>query len=158
MGLCTYLLLPVLSMTNPPVNWGYSRTVEGFWHLVFQGQYEQPNPAFDPAHLKVQWEIYGKVAAKEFGIWYVIAAFIPLFFLHKMSPLARRWIIAMLGLWLVFSTLTLIGLNPSPDRQSVQIHRPYFAPTHLLLASLSGCGLMLVGRRFARSRPLPSTG
>ncbi len=36
--------LPVASEQNPPMNWGYPRTVEGFWHAVSRGQYEKINP------------------------------------------------------------------------------------------------------------------
>src|SRR5689334_24650191 len=36
--------MPVAGMSNPPMQRGYQRTVEGFWHALSRGQYEQPNP------------------------------------------------------------------------------------------------------------------
>jgi hypothetical protein len=40
-GLSLYLYLPLASMGNPPMNWGYTRTWEGFCHVVSRGQYER---------------------------------------------------------------------------------------------------------------------
>src|SRR6185312_17314230 len=33
LGLTVYLYEPVASMTNPPINWAYPRTPDGFLHL-----------------------------------------------------------------------------------------------------------------------------
>ena len=44
MGVSFYLYMAVSGMTNPPMEWGYPRTVEGFFHAISRGQYEQPNP------------------------------------------------------------------------------------------------------------------
>ena len=33
-GLSLYLYVPLASMTNPPMNWGYPRTVQGFFHVL----------------------------------------------------------------------------------------------------------------------------
>jgi predicted membrane channel-forming protein YqfA (hemolysin III family) len=32
-----YFYMPIASMTNPPMNWGYPRTVEGFKHALTRG-------------------------------------------------------------------------------------------------------------------------
>src|SRR6202044_3261381 len=37
-GSCFYLYEAVSGMTNPPMEWGYPRTVEGFWHALSRGQ------------------------------------------------------------------------------------------------------------------------
>ena len=41
------IYLPLASMTNPPNNWGYPRTVEGFFHLISRGQFEHVHPTSD---------------------------------------------------------------------------------------------------------------
>jgi len=48
MGLAVYAYMPLSSDTNPPMNWGYPRTFEGFQHAIFRGQYERiaPTPIF----------------------------------------------------------------------------------------------------------------
>jgi len=46
-GALFYFYMPLTSMTNPPMNWGYPRTEEGFWHALFRGQYDKTNPISD---------------------------------------------------------------------------------------------------------------
>jgi uncharacterized membrane protein YhaH (DUF805 family)/tetratricopeptide (TPR) repeat protein len=41
MGLSFYLYMPIASDQNPPINWGYPRTWEGFMHAITRGQYER---------------------------------------------------------------------------------------------------------------------
>lgn len=43
-GALFYLFMPVTSMANPPMNWGYPRTVAGFFHALTRGQYERIHP------------------------------------------------------------------------------------------------------------------
>src|SRR5437763_58163 len=48
-----YLYMALAGMTNPPMQWGYPRTVEGFMHALTRGQYEKTNPSDffgDPLH------------------------------------------------------------------------------------------------------------
>ncbi len=44
LGLSFYLYLPFASDQNPPMNWAYPRTWEGFLHAVTRGQYERITP------------------------------------------------------------------------------------------------------------------
>ena len=39
-GVCVYFYEAVSGMTDPPMQWGYPRTVEGFFHALSRGQYE----------------------------------------------------------------------------------------------------------------------
>ena len=42
LGVSFYAYMPVVSdLRNPPMNWGYPRTWEGFKHAILRGQYEQ---------------------------------------------------------------------------------------------------------------------
>ncbi|MCO6399690.1 MAG: DUF2723 domain-containing protein [Verrucomicrobia bacterium] len=45
LGLSFYAYLPFASEQNPPMNWGYPRTPEGFVHAVSRGQYEKIDPS-----------------------------------------------------------------------------------------------------------------
>ena len=45
LGLSFYMYMPIASEQNPPINWGYPRTWEGFMHAVTRGQYEKISPA-----------------------------------------------------------------------------------------------------------------
>ncbi len=41
LGVSFYLYMPIVSdLRNPPMNWGYPRTWEGFKHAIMRGQYE----------------------------------------------------------------------------------------------------------------------
>ncbi len=44
LGLSFYLYLPIASDQNPPMNWAYPRTWEGFLHAISRGQYERITP------------------------------------------------------------------------------------------------------------------
>lgn len=39
-GLIFYGYIHVASLTNPPMNWGYASTAQGFYHAINRGQYE----------------------------------------------------------------------------------------------------------------------
>ncbi len=46
LGLSVYAYMPIVSdVRNPPMNWGYPRTWEGFKHAISRGQYEKISPA-----------------------------------------------------------------------------------------------------------------
>ncbi len=45
LGVSFYAYMPIVSdLLNPPMNWGYPRTWEGFKHAISRGQYEQIKP------------------------------------------------------------------------------------------------------------------
>src|SRR6185436_4337385 len=44
-GASFYFYMPLAGMTNPPMEWGYPRTVEGFIHAFTRGQYEKTIPS-----------------------------------------------------------------------------------------------------------------
>ncbi|MFC1452212.1 protein O-mannosyl-transferase family [Verrucomicrobiota bacterium] len=45
LGLAFYVYMPIVSdLRNPPMNWGYPRTWEGFKHAITRGQYEKIKP------------------------------------------------------------------------------------------------------------------
>ena len=55
LGVSFYVYMPIASdLRNPPMNWGYPRTWEGFKHAITRGQYEaiKPTAIFAPKFLK----------------------------------------------------------------------------------------------------------
>lgn len=45
LGTALYIYMPIVSdLRNPPMNWGYPRTWEGFKHAITRGQYEKIKP------------------------------------------------------------------------------------------------------------------
>ncbi|MCX7871933.1 MAG: DUF2723 domain-containing protein [Verrucomicrobiae bacterium] len=78
-----YFYMPIASMTNPPMNWGYPRTVEGFKHALTRGQYEKTNPTDifnDPSRFWQQLVMYLEGAVDEFTFVYLVLGLIPIFY------------------------------------------------------------------------------
>jgi len=149
-GVSAYFLLPIFSMTTPPMNWGYPRIVEGFFHVVNRGQFDALDPTDNFARLMTQLGIYARIAVNEFGVVYLFPAAMPFLLLHKIPPPTRKWLVGLLVAWFSVSLLMLVGLGPGSDKASVEVIKPFFAASHLILAIFAGCGLMLVGAFFGR--------
>src|SRR5206468_3993233 len=66
LGTTPYLYLPLASMTNPPMNWGYPRTVTGFFHVLTRGQYPLIHLADSVASFVKQMHIYGEITVSQF--------------------------------------------------------------------------------------------
>ena len=152
LGLLLYFYLPVASMTNPPINWGYPRTVEGFFHVLTRGQYEHMTPAADVGLFLKQVRQYFVMAGKEFGWPYLLLCLIPFCFLHRMAASERRWILGLLPAYVCLAFLMLAVLNPSVDRQSQELDKVYFSASYIMLALWMGYGLIILGAWMARPR------
>ncbi len=145
LGAAMYFYEPLASMSNPPVNWGYPRSVEGLFHLVSRGQYEPPHLTASWSRLAEQIQLYWQIAVSEFGLVYLLAAVVPLVFLHKMRARERGWMLGLLAVYLCLALLVPVVLNPSLDRQSRELHKVLLSTSHLVLAIWTGYGLTLLG-------------
>ena len=144
-GAAFYLYMPIASMSNPPMNWGYPRTAEGFMHAIKRGQYESVHPTSDVSSLLRQiWDYIGG-ATDEFSAVYLLLALTPFIFYRFMQKRERSWIIGLSGIYLCLSVLLLILLNPSPDRQSQELNRVFFTAGHVIIAMSIGYALTLLG-------------
>jgi hypothetical protein len=146
LGLALYFYLPVTSMTNPPVNWGNPRTVEGFFHVITRGQYERIAPSFFTT------------AGKTFGWPYLLLCLIPFCFLHRLAAVVRRWLLGSLAAYICLAFLMLAVLNPSRDRQSWELSQTYFSASYVVLALWIGYGLVIIGAWLARPGKQPPPG
>jgi thioredoxin-like negative regulator of GroEL len=146
-GTLFYLYEPLAGMTDPPMQWGYPRTVEGFIHALSRGQYEKPNPTNvmgDPGRFIVQLGMLIGDIAGEFNWVVLFVALVPLLFLFKMQKRERAWIAGLVVLYLFMGVFLMILMNPSPDRQSADLIKVFFASSHTVVAVLFGYGLALV--------------
>jgi hypothetical protein len=155
LGLMPYFYLPVASMTNPPMNWGYPRTVEGFFHLVSRGQYDQLSPVTELGRYAQQLLWYARVTTGNLGWIYLCAALIPFLFIKRMRGKVRVWLLAMLWLYFGFSFFQVAMLNPAPELAFWDWIRIFFSPADLVLALFAGHGLVLVGTKLAGKNPVP---
>jgi tetratricopeptide (TPR) repeat protein len=143
-GAAFYLYMPIASMTNPPMNWGYPRTAEGFMHALKRGQYESVRPTDDPGRFVNQVVMYTEGAVDEFTRVYLLIGLLPFVFYRFMQKRERAWLIGLAGIYLFLSVLLLILLNPNWDRQSRELHRVFFTASHVVIAMGIGYGLALV--------------
>ena len=145
LGLSFYFYVPIASMTNPPMNWGYARTLDGFIHTISRGQYEGLHPTESFLDFAGQMKLYFSRVLADFGLMYLIPALIPWVIFWKMGQPERSWMLGLLAVYFCLSFFLVAMLNPPPDLQAQQLLKEYFAASHLILAIWSGYGLVLVG-------------
>jgi hypothetical protein len=145
LGLALYLYLPLASMTNPPINWGYSRTATGFFHVLSRGQFERIYPTDTLARYAGQMRMFAEIAWKELGGAPLLLAMVPVFFLRRMQWRERAWTLGLLALFVCLSFLMVALLNPSDWRGSREIQSLFFSASYIVLALCLGCGLTLLG-------------
>lgn len=151
-GAAFYFYMPLAGMSNPPMQWGYPRTVEGFIHAFTRGQYEKTNPTNiigDPLRFLVQLQMMARGIVDEFNWLYALLALVPFFFYRKLHRRERAWLIGITAIYLCLGVLLLILLNPPPDRAAQELVRVFFAASHTLIALLVGYGLALVAAYMA---------
>ncbi|MFO1459037.1 MAG: DUF2723 domain-containing protein [Verrucomicrobiota bacterium] len=145
LGAVVYLYMPIASMSNPPMNWGYPRTWEGFIHAFTRGQYEKTSPTKDPLLLIRQLFMYAEGAQEEFNWANLLIGLVPFAFLMRMQRRERGWILGLSGVYLCLAVLLLVLLNPTVDKQSRDLVKVFFTTSHVIIALGVGYGLSLIG-------------
>jgi tetratricopeptide (TPR) repeat protein len=147
-----YLWMPLAGMSNPPMQWGYPRTVEGFFHALSRGQYEktQPTDLFSsPFHYLYQIGIMFDGVVQEFDWLFALLALVPFFFFLRMQKRERSWMVGLFALYFCMGFFLLILLNPAGDRQSLEVGRVQFTASHYFIALFIGYGLTLIAASMA---------
>ncbi len=95
LGLSVYAFMPIASEFNPPMNWGYPRTWDGFKHALTRGQYEKivPTSMFSVVFIHQVGE-YLRDLRSQFTLPIAILGFLP--FAAWRVKLGGRRIRAML--------------------------------------------------------------
>lgn len=151
-GAAFYLYMALAGMTNPPMQWGYPRTVEGFIHAFTRGQYEKANPTDffgDPLRFVTQLGMLFEGVVEEFNWVYTLIALVPFLFFLRMQKRERAWIIGITAIYLCLGVLLLILINPPPDRQARELIRVFFTASHVMIAMSVGYGLTLIAATMA---------
>ena len=147
LGAAFYFYEPLSGMTDPPMQWGYPRTVEGFFHALSRGQYEQAHPT-DILHEKMRFlmqlgmQVSG--VANSFSWGNLFIALMPFLFILKMQKRERAWIIGLAAIYLCVGILLTVVMNTTPDRQSAEENKVFFTASHALVAIMIGYGLALL--------------
>ncbi|MCU0785393.1 MAG: DUF2723 domain-containing protein, partial [Verrucomicrobia bacterium] len=155
-GTACYLYMPLAGMTNPPMQWGYPRTVEGFFHAFTRGQYEKIHPTsgtgdnaievtvnFVTTYAKQMW-IYLEGLNEEFNLVYLLIAMVMFLYYRRMQTRERAWTLGVTAIFITLGPFLLMLLNPPPDRQSRELIRVFFTASHVMVAMGLGYGLTLI--------------
>ena len=145
-GSCFYFYEAISGMTNPPMEWGYPRTVEGFWHAISRGQYDKLHPTDifgDPTHFMTELSMLFSGLADAYSLVAMFFALLPLFFIFKMQKRERAWIISVAAIYPFLGVLLSIFLNPTRERQSSDLVKVFFTASHAVVAILIGYGVAL---------------
>jgi thioredoxin-like negative regulator of GroEL len=150
-GAAFYLYEPLAGMTDPPMQWGYPRTVEGFFHALSRGQYEKASPTdivHDPGRFVAQLWQQVTWLAESYSWVAIFIALLPFLFLLKMKNRERAWIIGLAAVYLCVGVLLTIIMNTPPDRAGDE-NRAFFTASHAIVAIMIGYGLALMAAYMA---------
>jgi len=147
LGVCFYFYEPISGMTNPPMEWGYPRTVEGFFHALSRGQYESvhgTNLFHDPMRFVGQLSYIVNGLAESFSWVFIFIGLMPFLFLFKMHKRERAWIVGLSAIYFCLAVLMVILLDVTPDRSASELNKVFFTASHTLFALMIGYGLTLM--------------
>jgi len=152
LGAAFYFYEPLSGMTDPPMQWGYPRTVEGFFHALTRGQYEQAHPT-DIVHEKMRFLMQLGMTisglANSFSWGNLFIALTPFLFILKMQKRERAWILGLAAIYFCVGILLTVVMNTTPDRQSADENKVFFTASHALVAIMIGYGLALLSAYMA---------
>jgi tetratricopeptide (TPR) repeat protein len=145
-GVSFYFYMPISGMTDPPMQWGYPRTVEGFFHALSRGQYSANTSTLftSPSRLAFQLWYVIEGLAESFSWVLVFVGLLPFFFLRKMHQRERGWIIGFTSVYLCLSVLLVRLLDVTPDRSASDLNKVFFTASHALFAMMIGYGATIL--------------
>ena len=147
LGVSVYLYMPISCMTDPPMQWGYPRTVEGFFHTLGRGQYgsDVGTDLFQNPWLFFFQLFYLADGLSESFTWaYLFVGLIPFLFILKMHKRERNWILGLAAIYFFVSVTLVLMLNVSPDRSTVELNKVFFTASHAIFAMLIGYGVTIL--------------
>jgi len=178
-GLVPYAYMPLASSTNPPMNWGYTRTAEGFFYSINRTQYagslsdlivrtlgkamgtapeELPKPE-DPGRVSTMemgmefTTFYVERLVENFTWWSIVAVLAVLLGLWRLPLRQRAFLyVLLLGFFLsAFLQPVMERAETTIDAWSLQF--PYHGYAYLLFALICAAGTGFVLARIATLRP-----
>ena len=144
LGVSFYAYMPIVSdLRNPPMNWGYPRTWEGFKHAIMRGQYEAIG--FQMPKLEVIGNYFEDVRVQFTDLLIPFAA-VPFAAGHWIVKRENRrafwrWMIPAFVCFFLMSFLLIALANVKGDIQDGFIQKVKFISSHAMLAMWIGYGL-----------------
>lgn len=146
LGVAFYGYMPISSETNPPMNWGYPRTWEGFKHALTRGQYEKiaPTTMFSPLFVK-QLGAYFADMRMQFTLILAPLGFLP-FAVWNVKAGGRRFGVIKLAVAISGLVAILVAVDKvfaGVNLESYRIDKLLFAV--LLLIAFTGAHAIVIG-------------
>ena len=146
-GVLVYLYEPVSCMTDPPMQWGYPRTVEGFFHALSRGQYGTSggtNIFQNPSLFLFQLFYLADGLSESFTWAFLFVGLIPFVFLMKMHKRERNWLLGLSAIYFFISVILVILLDVHPDRSTAELNKVFFTASHAVFAMMIGYGVTIL--------------
>jgi len=154
-GLSFYLYMPLSSEQNPPMNWGYPRTEQGFIHALTRGQYEKISPLTNLSDIMKNpgrfIALLNAVLTKPIDYISVVSQFtwmlsvlalVPFAFLYRISRENRQWLWTTLISFVSMTVIFLVFQYPQLDVQTLFIGRVQYIQAHAIFALWITYGLI----------------
>ncbi|MDA0990464.1 MAG: hypothetical protein O3A51_06910, partial [Verrucomicrobia bacterium] len=144
-GASLYAYLPLSAVGTPPMQFGDSRTWPTFMHVITRGQYERLRLApVGSLTFLMQLRWYAELLGNQFGWLLTLVAVVPLVRCSRFhGPLAKWWATCLL-VFIMFSVVLLIGVNPKMDVQDSFFQQVRFIPGFAAWAVNIGFGVLLL--------------
>ena len=165
LGVSFYAYMPIVSdLRNPPMNWGYPRTWEGFKHAIMRGQYEAIGvPTFTGAgqffdFIGKQMVHYFEDVKVQFTDLLLLFAPVPFIAGHWVVRKEHKktfwqWMGAAAACFVMMSFLLILLANVKGDVQDGFIQKVKFISSHAMIALWIGYGLVFAGVMLVRFLP-----
>ncbi len=146
LGCGMYVYMPLAAATNPPMNWGYCATRQGFLHAVTRGQYEALHTSSLSA-FSTQVRLFLEMLLNQYSWPVALFAVIPLVLLvwrwSELRMRGRQWLIYVFAALVTTGFGLLMIINPGLDKTQQEINLKFFAPAHGFFAMLIGYGIAI---------------
>jgi len=155
LGAAFYFYEPIACMTDPPMEWAYPRTVDGFIHAITRGQYSPINPTAGQGNNVFQivgnfFSTYGmqlwrylEGTAQQFNLFFLLLIVLVFLVYRQLKQRERVWLIGLTSMYICMGPFLVLLLNFAPDRQSISISAPLFALGHAFIAIFVAYGLVI---------------
>ncbi len=142
LGLSLFIYMPIASDFNPPMNWGYPRTFEGFRHAVTRGQYQALAPALSPKQFATQIGEFLSQLEDQFPFPMALLAVVPVFFFPHIWRRHWSWLLGLIIAFAVTGPGMMVLLNPAHDIQALYIAQVQFVQSTAVYAIWVGYGFL----------------
>jgi len=144
LGLAFHLYEPVASETNPPMNWGYTHTWQGFLQHLLRSQYSAVQTERTLLQLWAQLNVLLYNVQAEFNIVFAVLGLSVWFFFRELTRFNRDWLWFLLVAFLSFGLGFMFLLNPPYETLWTFTNRVFFLPSYCVYTIWIGYSVVLL--------------